>query len=201
MEDDILYQEEDNHAISPIILIITGVVAVILMIIFLYQVTGENKNVYIDSLDISYIGSGEVWAECHEISVNDYDERIKEYSFDGGRTWQESNIYKVCENGNIAVRVRNKKQEEIGKGSINVTKVDNITPTIIARDVIIKIGDDIDLLEDVNAIDNESGINGHIGYTPKKIDTSKEGTYSVTYKVYDKAGNLATKIRTITVVK
>lgn len=197
-----MYQEEESKTINPILLIITGIIAIILIVVFFIEVIDERirKDSYIDNLNISYVESDE-WQKCRTISVNNYEANIKEYSFDNGNNWQDSNLYEVCQNGLVNIKVRNSKGKEIGSGSINVTGVDNIAPTIITNDITIKVNDDINLLDGVEVSDNESGILGSVTYSPKYIDTSKEGIYQVTYKVYDRVGNYTTKIRVITVEK
>ena len=198
-----MYQEEENKTISPIIIIITGIIAAVLIFIFFKEVVEEykRKNAYIDNLDITYVGNPEEWQKCKTISVNNFESNIKEYSFDNGENWQESNLYEVCQNGLINVLVRNGRGKEVGKGSINVSGIDIISPTIITSDITIKVGEKINLLADVEVVDNESGVLGSVTYSPKFIDTSKEGIYTITYKVYDKAGNSSTKLRVITVEK
>ena len=54
-----MYQEEENKTISPIILIITGIIAAVLIFIFFKEVVEEykRKNAYIDNLDITYVGN------------------------------------------------------------------------------------------------------------------------------------------------
>lgn len=196
-----MYQEEENKNISPVVLIITGIIAIILIFVFFKEVIEEynRRNAYIDNLDISYVGINEEWQKCRTISVNNYESNIKEYSFDNGENWQESNLFEVCQNGLINVKVRNNKGKEVGSGSITISGIDLISPTLIMDDVTIKVGDEINLLDGVKAVDNESGILGSITYSPKFIDTSKVGIYTVKYKVYDKAGNSTTKERVITV--
>lgn len=77
--------------------------------------------------------------------------------------------------------------------------VENTPPTINATDKVLTVGDSFDPLKDVSASDKEDG-----NITLKKdhiiandVNTSKVGTYHVTYKVTDSAG-ISTK-RTITV--
>ncbi|MEG0826147.1 MAG: DUF5011 domain-containing protein [Bacilli bacterium] len=196
-----MYQEEDNNKqISKIILVITGVVSLVFIMIFFFQVmkNTDKKKIYVDNLLVNYVGENPEWAKCRSIQVDYFDDFVKEYSFDNGNNWQTDNIYEVCQNGVITVKIRDKKQKELGKGTINIINIDNITPTIIIKgDLIVKVNEKINLLSDVTAVDNESGINGKISINPKIIDTSKIGNYVVTYQVYDKAGNFSSKKRTI----
>ena len=76
----------------------------------------------------------------------------------------------------------------------------NTAPTISANDVTLNVGDTFDPLANVTAMDKEDGT---ITLTKDNIiandvDTSKAGTYHVTYKVTDKNG--ASTEKTITVI-
>ena len=63
----------------------------------------------------------------------------------------------------------------------------------------IQLGKQFNLKTGVIVTDEASGLNGDYTVTPKTIDTSKEGTYTITYTAFDKAGNYSEKQRTITV--
>ena len=80
------------------------------------------------------------------------------------------------------------------------TDIPNTPPTISAKDVTLNVGDTFNPLKDVIATDKEDGT---ITLTKDNIisndvDTSKAGTYHVTYKVTDKNG--ASIEKTITVI-
>lgn len=80
------------------------------------------------------------------------------------------------------------------------TDIPNTPPTISAKDVTLNVGDTFNPLKDVTATDKEDGT---ITLTKDNIisndvDTSKAGTYHVTYKVTDKNG--ASIEKTITVI-
>ncbi|MFQ7841797.1 MAG: immunoglobulin-like domain-containing protein [Thomasclavelia spiroformis] len=85
--------------------------------------------------------------------------------------------------------------------SLNSQGEDNTAPTISANDVTLNVGDTFDPLANVTATDKEDGT---ITLTKDNIvandvDTSKAGTYHVTYKVTDKNGTSAEKTITVTV--
>ena len=85
--------------------------------------------------------------------------------------------------------------------SLNSQGEDNTAPTISANDVTLNVGDTFDPLANVTATDKEDGT---ITLTKDNIvandvDTSKAGTYHVTYKVTDKNGASAKKTITVTV--
>ena len=80
------------------------------------------------------------------------------------------------------------------------TDIPNTAPTISANDVTLNVGDTFNPLANVTATDKEDGT---ITLTKDNIiandvDTSKAGTYHVTYKVTDKNG--ASTEKTITVI-
>ena len=81
------------------------------------------------------------------------------------------------------------------------TDIPNTAPTISANDVTLNVGDTFNPLANVTATDKEDGT---ITLTKDNIiandvDTSKAGTYHVTYKVTDKNGASSEKTITVTV--
>ena len=76
----------------------------------------------------------------------------------------------------------------------------NHIPVINAEDKELMVGDPFDPLEGVTAHDDEDGdiVLTAADVIDNNVDTSKAGTYSVTYKVKDSQG--ASSTRTITVV-
>ncbi|WP_241434067.1 immunoglobulin-like domain-containing protein, partial [Listeria riparia] len=69
-----------------------------------------------------------------------------------------------------------------------------------ASDKTLTVGDSFDPKAGVTANDNKDGdITSKIQVTSNNVDTSKAGTYNVTYSVTDAAGNTATKTITVTV--
>ena len=98
----------------------------------------------------------------------------------------------MIEDGNVVLKV---------ELSLNSQGEDNTAPTISANDVTLNVGDTFDPLANVTATDKEDGT---ITLTKDNIvandvDTSKAGTYHVTYKVTDKNGASAKKTITVTV--
>jgi len=86
--------------------------------------------------------------------------------------------------------------------TITVKESDTIPPTIILKGdnpIILTIGD---IFEDPGAIVKDNVDKERIIYGKGKVDTSKEGTYKLTYDATDEAGNKAkTVTRTINVEK
>lgn len=76
----------------------------------------------------------------------------------------------------------------------------NHLPEITAEDMTLTVGDTFKPLEDVSASDKEDGdLTDKIEVIENNVDTSKAGTYKVTYKVTDKDGASTTKTITVTV--
>ncbi len=76
----------------------------------------------------------------------------------------------------------------------------NHIPTITAGDKTITVGDSFDPKKDVTASDKEDGsLTDRIEVINNTVNTSKVGTYTVTYKVTDKDGASVTKSITVTV--
>ncbi|MBC2002172.1 DUF5011 domain-containing protein [Listeria booriae] len=77
---------------------------------------------------------------------------------------------------------------------------DTIKPVITASNKTLTVGDSFDPKAGVTASDNKDGnITSKIAVTSNNVDTTKAGTYSVTYSVTDAAGNVGTKTITVTV--
>ncbi|STY34603.1 immunoglobulin-like domain-containing protein [Listeria fleischmannii] len=86
--------------------------------------------------------------------------------------------------------------------TITVTVGTNDKPVITASDKTIKVGDTFDPKAGVTASDTEDGdLTSAIVVTSNNVDTTKAGTYQVSYKVTDSDGNEATKTITVTVEK
>lgn len=76
----------------------------------------------------------------------------------------------------------------------------NVIPTINASDKTLTVGDTFEPLDGVTASDKEDGdITKDIEVLSSDVDTSKAGTYTVTYKVTDSKGASSTKTITVTV--
>ncbi|BDF57242.1 hypothetical protein CE91St36_00590 [Christensenellaceae bacterium] len=87
--------------------------------------------------------------------------------------------------------------------SVNVvpalTPVNQI-PKIMAEDKTLTVGDTFDPMKDVTASDKEDGdLTDKVEVINNTVDTSKTGTYTITYKVTDKDGASVTKTTTVTV--
>lgn len=102
----------------------------------------------------------------------------------------------------VTYKVTDKNGDSTEK-TITVTVKENTPPTITAKDITLKVGDSYNPLSGVTAEDKEDG---KITLTKDNIiandvNTSKAGTYHVTYKVTDKNGASTEKTITVTVKK
>ena len=135
----------------------------------------------IDISKVKVTANGTLDKDTGIITVDDVKKPVT-YEYDCG-------TYK---DGNVVLKV---------ELSLNSQGEDNTAPTISANDVTLNVGDTFDPLKDVTATDKEDGT---ITLTKDNIiannvDTSKAGTYHVTYKVTDKNGASAEKTITVTV--
>ncbi len=134
----------------------------------------------IDISKVKVTANGTLDKDTGIITVDDVKKPVT-YEYDCG-------TYK---DGNVVLKV---------ELSLN-SQEDNTAPIISANDVTLNVGDMFDPLANVTATDTE---NGTITLTKDNIiandvDTSKAGTYHVTYKVTDKNGASAEKTITVTV--
>ena len=91
---------------------------------------------------------------------------------------------------------------EVVQNNVPPTVINKV-PTIVAEDKVLTVGDTFDPLKDVTAYDNEAGIIKltEANIAANDVNTNKEGTYNVTYKVTDKQGASSTKTITIDVIE
>lgn len=117
---------------------------------------------------------------------------IKEYSFDGGRTWQSNNQKSYSSNtSNIRIYVRDNAGNISDVYNTTINNIDKVAPTITRAEYNSSTGKIV-----IQATDGESGIVQYLvgsntvtasnGQT-KEITISTSGTYTVTVK--DRAGN------------
>ena len=76
----------------------------------------------------------------------------------------------------------------------------NAVPTIKAEDKVINVGDEFNPLDGVTASDTEDGdLTSEVKVIKNTVDTSKSGTYEITYEATDKDGVKVTKTIKVTV--
>lgn len=113
--------------------------------------------------------------------------RADKFTFDG--TPLDVKVEAVDASGNKA------------EATMKVSVLDTEAPVITAEDVTVYVGGEFDPAADVTAVDNVDGDVTEKIVITGEADTSKEGTYTLTYTVKDAAGNEASAERTVTVAK
>ena len=124
-------------------------------------------------------------------------------------TSSDENIATVDENGNIeaknvgTVTIVAKAGDVEAKCTVTVVKLFtemNIAPIILAKDVVIKVGDEFDAKSYVKASDKEDGdLTSEVEILENTVNTATAGEYKVVYKVTDSKGASATKTIKVTV--
>ena len=127
---------------------------------------------------------GFAWQDAQTTSVGSVGTR----TFKATYTPKDTMNYNIVTDIEVTLTV-NPKMEEL-----------NSVPTIKAEDKTLFIGDKFDPLKDVTASDKEDGdITKKVEVLSNDVDTSRAGTYTVTYKVTDSKGASSTKMITVTV--
>lgn len=90
--------------------------------------------------------------------------------------------------------------QNAAQSTLETSQPDGVKPVIKADDQELSVGDTFQPKEGVTATDDRDGdVTNEVEVVENNVDTSKAGTYQVTYQVTDQAGNIATKTITVTV--
>ena len=143
------------------------------------------------------------WSNKGLTVIIDEDKKlIKEYSFDGGKTWQKENKKEFNENQIVTVMVKDTKNLLSEKTDVEIKKIDKIPPVIkIPEQNSIYKNTIFSLRTGVTVSDKEAGIGKLYTTVPLAIDTKVPGTYNIIYTAEDIAGNITTITRIITVLE
>ncbi len=195
------FQEKKDKKIKLIIIISVAVVILIGIIIVISIALSNDKKKTTPAIIEPTLYTSSKWTNgVMEIKVDEDDNLISEYSFDGGKTWQEENFRKYEENCTIEVVVKDKKGLISNPVTYTIDKIDKTPPTLLFEEqTTIQINSKFNPKENINVEDKESGISKGYTVEPATVDTSKEGTTKLVYTVTDNAGNTTTKERTIIV--
>ena len=124
-----------------------------------------------------------------------YDEKSKQKSKSKSYNVEGSYIEKIVvedEHGNQSSALRVKIVVEANKVLAEINGV---------KDITIKVGEKIDLLKGITAIDDlEGDITSRI-IVEGTVNSEEPGDYQIVYTVKDNAGNVGKKVRKVTVVK
>lgn len=145
----------------------------------------------------------EYWATKDVKVTVDYtgDLTVREYSFDGGKTWQKENVYIAKENKNLKVMLKGYWGLTSQTVEYNVDNIDKEIPMIEAEDIIYTaVGKEFDINNHYEVLETVSGIKKVTVEGTDLIDTTVIGEYEVSIDVLDIAGNINAKTVTVAVV-
>ncbi len=143
------------------------------------------------SVDNEYWTSGDVKVT---VEYQNKDIKIKSYSFDGGKNWQDTNEYTVTENQELEIMLRTENGKKSKILPYLIENIDKDEPSIEVQDVIyVARGTTFSFENRYKVTDTTSGIRGKVQFSPSIIDTSVLGTIPVQVSVYDKAMNTSSK--------
>lgn len=126
--------------------------------------------------------------------------KIKAYSFDGGKNFQDSPEYEVLENDNFTLVVKDINDRLSNPVIVAIRNIDKEAPQInFENPTTVQLNNPFSVRTGVVVTENGSGLSNSYVATPSSIDTKTEGTYEVTYTAVDKVGNYTEKKRTIVV--
>ena len=128
-----------------------------------------------------------------ELEVIMSDSGVYNYSFDGGKTWQESNKYAVKSNAKYQIIAKSANGELSSAKDVEVDRIDKQSPNVVlnktkkAKD---KVTIEVDANDELSGVDSFS-FNGGEFTKNSSYEITKPGKYYV--EVKDKAGNISDK--------
>lgn len=127
--------------------------------------------------------------------------KIKEYSFDGGKTWQKENSYVAKKNEKLEIVLKGTLGKTSSKVEYRVSNIDKEIPTIdIADTIYVAVGKEFNISDYYAISDTLSGIKTISTSDTDLIDMQTIGEYDVNIQTTDIAGNMNTKDVKIMVV-
>lgn len=187
---------EDDFRLGKVFFTSLGVVAVLVIIlVFIFNYLKNNRvEIPKASLSITDWTSGVVSVEIDK-SKGD----LKEFSFDGGKTWQDSNVLIVDHNQELILQVKNSRGKVSKTASIVVSNIDKDSPEVYFTDIVYTaVGQEFDPKANVFVTDADSGI---VDYRVdiSNLDLNTPGEYMITYVVTDQVENITKKERKVIV--
>jgi len=127
----------------------------------------------------SVTGNGDTWTINKTLVVNaeDSESGIKEYSFDNGTTWQESNEKIITTNGTYNIKVKDNAENISEVTNVVVNKVSTTAPSISIEKT--TIGSNYIVVQ-VKTVDNEMGVS-KIEYSKDNGSTWINGNKNTSY--------------------
>ncbi len=191
-----------NHKKEKLILIGIIIFSVIMILLFSYLLVVSIKNQPLVKYP-KYTLSTTEWTSSNVIITVDAEGgNISYYSFDGGKNYQDSNVYEVPSNGEFYIVVKDINGRTSKMTPVSIQNIDKDAPIITFEGTTtVQLGSRFSLRNGVTVTDGSgSGINSNYVVVPDNIDTSVAGEYIVTYTVFDKVGNYTEKQRKIIVM-
>lgn len=129
----------------------------------------------------------------------------EEVIFNGGQAYDISGTVNFVARGavkSVTLVAKNREGISHAERTADVSDKTGSMPVINASDIELNVGDKFDPMANVTATDKEDGdLTNKIKITANNVDTSKTGTYHVTYSVQDSDNNITTKTITVKVVE
>ena len=161
--------------------------------VYLFIIDNERRHIKLTDKNIHIVLSENEWtSKNYELTIK-YDglasKHIKGYSFDGGKSWSNSNIYYVEKNEKLNIEIKD-INNKVYSFDYDINNIDKEGPIIEVQDNIqVLKGSKINYSDYVKVNDEGSGLRDEVVYTPNTIDTTKLGEYTVQIYAIDKLAN------------
>lgn len=172
--------------------------------VYLFIIDNERRHINLTDKNIHIVLSENDWtSKNYELTIK-YDglasKHIKGYSFDGGKSWSNSNIYYVEKNEELNIEVKD-INNKIYSFNYEVKNIDREGPKIeVQENIQVLKGSEVNYSDFVKVNDEGIGLRDDVVYTPNSIDTSKLGEYTVQIYAIDKLANKTISSMKINVV-
>ncbi len=192
--------ERRNHKLAKLITLSIMGLSFILIIVFLVLYINDNKRKPLIKYPIYELSTND-WTNGNVIiNITSDKTKVKAYSFDGGKNFQESSEYEVLENGVFSLVVKDINDRLSNMINLPIRNIDKEAPQInFENPTTVQLNSNFSVRNGVVVTENGSGLSNNYVATPNQIDTTKEGTYEIVYTAYDKVGNYTEKSRTVIV--
>ena len=161
--------------------------------VYLFIIDNERRHIKLTDKNIHIVLSENEWtSKNYELTIK-YDglasKHIKGYSFDGGKSWSNSNIYYVEKNEKLNIEIKD-INNKVYSFDYDIKNIDREGPIIEVQDNIQVLKDSkINYSDYVKVTDEGSGLRDEVVYTPNTIDTTKLGEYTVQIYAIDNLAN------------
>ena len=140
------------------------------------------------------------------VNAADSQSGIKEYSFDGGNSWQTSNQKTFSVNSTVNIQVKDDVGNTSTSNSVVINKIDKTKPIIKTVTGVPTSITREDVTLTIDAVDNESGVasysfDGGTTWQTSNRKTYSENTSNIVIKVKDSVGNIETYGTTINITQ